>query len=415
MSAIFTPLTLPCGATLPNRLAKAAMEEQLAGPGQLPSDEQVRLYETWAKGGTGLLISGNVMVDPRAVTSAGCVVLQADTDIAPFTRWADAVHRHGAKLWLQISHPGRQVFAANGQPGWAPSAVSVDLGKHSKLMAQPRAMTEDEIRATIRRFGDTAQQAEKAGCDGVQIHGAHGYLISQFLSPLTNQRTDQWGGSLDNRARILREVVAEIRRRVAPGFAVSIKLNSADFQRGGFDADDARTVLQSLEGCGVDLVELSGGSYEAPAMQGQTRDGRTLAREAYFLEFAADLAKVASMPLMTTGGIRRREVAEQVVAQGVQIVGIGTALGMRADLPNVWRTGKDAEHLEPRVTLKDKTMNALATMAIVRRQLQRMGAGKLPVQNANAIFTIIRDQLRVKRLARRYKSWLAEQPIMQGK
>lgn len=403
---IFAPLTLPNGSTLPNRLAKAAMEEQLAGPGQLPSDELIRLYATWARGGTGLLLTGNVMVDPRALTSPGAVVLQKGTDLTQFRRWASAAKDNGARIWMQISHPGRQVFAANGQPGWAPSEVAVDLGKHSKLMARPRAMSEAEIEQTIARFGDTAAQAERAGFDGVQIHAAHGYLISQFLSPLTNRRGDQWGGALENRARLLLAVVVEIRRRVSADFSVAVKLNSADFQRGGFDAADARAVVAMLNGAGVDLVELSGGSYEAPAMQGQTRDGRTLAREAYFLEFAADIAKTATMPLMTTGGIRRIAVAEQVLAQGVAVVGIGTALAMCPELPQQWRAGRDADGLEPQVGLKDKTMNALATMAVLRRQLQRIGAGKAPLARANVIFTIVRDQLRLKQLIRRYKRWL---------
>lgn len=414
-SPLFAPLTLPNGTTLPNRIVKAAMEEHMAGPGQLPTEQMIRLYETWARGGTGMLLTGNVMVNPRALTGPGAVCLQKDTDLAPFRRWAQAVRHHGAQLWMQISHPGRQVWAAHGQPGWAPSEIAVDLGKHSALMARPRAMTEDEIEETITRFADTAQQAEAAGFNGVEIHAAHGYLISQFLSPLTNKRSDRWGGSLENRSRLLLEVVARIRSRVAPEFCVGVKLNSADFQRGGFDANDARAVVEMLNGTAVDMVELSGGSYEAPAMQGQTRDGRTLAREAFFLEFAAEIAKTARMPLMTTGGIRRLAVAESVLTQGVALVGMGTALAMCPELPVHWRSGHDEPDLVPHVGFKDKVLAALATMSIIRRQLQRMGDGKSPKRDVNAVFTLVRDRLRTKLLTGRYLKWIAGQPTPQGR
>jgi 2,4-dienoyl-CoA reductase-like NADH-dependent reductase (Old Yellow Enzyme family) len=185
-------------------------------------------------------------------------------------------------------------------------------------------MSEPDIEEVIRAFAHTAYLAEKAGFTGVQIHAAHGYLLSQFLSPLTNQRTDQWGGSLENRSRLLLEVVKVVRAQVSAQFCVAVKLNSADFQRGGFDADDALKVVQMLNQLPVDLVELSGGSYEAPAMQGEARDGRTLAREAYFLEIAQEIAKVARMPIMVTGGIRQLPVVEQVLDSGVAMVGIGT-------------------------------------------------------------------------------------------
>ncbi|MDT8990782.1 NADH:flavin oxidoreductase/NADH oxidase family protein [Curvibacter sp. APW13] len=409
-SALFSPLTLPNGSTLPNRIAKAAMEEQLAGPGQLPSDDIIRLYQTLAEGGTGLLITGNVMVDARALTSAGGIVLQKDTPPEPFRRWATAARSRGGQVWMQINHPGRQVWAALGQPGWAPSDVAVDLGKHSKLFAPVRAMSEAEIAQTIQHFVDTALRAENAGFTGVEIHAAHGYLISQFLSPLTNRRTDAWGGSLDNRARLLLAVVDAVRAAVQPGFCVAVKLNSADFQRGGFDADAAKQVVAMLAQRQVDLVELSGGSYEAPAMQGRTRDGRTLAREAYFLEFAQAIAQGTTLPIMTTGGIRRLAVAERVLAQGVDVVGMGTALAQCPDLPQHWRTGRDVENLEPQVRIKNKAIASLATMALVRRQLQRVGAGKHPLRHPSAVFSLVRDQWRARHLTKRYRAWMAKTP-----
>lgn len=153
-------------------------------------------------------------------------------------------------------------------------------------------MTASDIADVERRFVTTAVLAERAGFTGVEIHAAHGYLLSQFLSPLSNRREDRWGGSLENRAWLLVDIVRGVRAAVSPAFAVAVKLNSADFQRGGFSPEDARAVVAMLAPLGVDLVELSGGSYEAPAMMGAARDGRTLAREAYFLEFARDIARI---------------------------------------------------------------------------------------------------------------------------
>lgn len=415
-SALFSPLRLPNGATLPNRLAKAAMEENMADAGQLPGPALFQLYEAWAKGGTGLLITGNVMVDGRAMTGPGGVVLERGTELAPFRRWADSATQHGAQIWMQINHPGRQAPAALGETSWAPSSVAIDLGKHSKMFALPKAMSEAEIQETIGRFADTAYAAEQAGFHGVELHAAHGYLLSQFLSPLTNQRQDQWGGSIANRARLLLEVVRAVRRRVAPGFCVAVKLNSADFQRGGFSESDAREVILALNEEAVDLIELSGGSYESPAMQGRTADGRTLAREAYFLEFARQLATIARMPLMTTGGIRRKAVAEQVVQSGVAVAGIATALAQIPDLPARWQAGEDVVAEARPIQWKDKAMVAVATMALVKRRLRALGRGEQTAKSYSPVISLIADQLRAKRLTRRYRDWRANaQSAIAGK
>ena len=400
-----TPLALPNGAVIPNRVAKAAMEENMADAGQLPGAALRALYAAWARGGAGLIITGNVMIDGRAMTGPGGVVLERGTPRESFAAWASAARANGAQVWMQINHPGRQVFAAMKGEAWAPSAVALDLGKHSKLFAQPREMTKAEIAEVVTRFSDTAKAAEEAGFTGVQIHAAHGYLISQFLSPLTNRRTDAWGGSLANRARLLLDVVRAVRARVSPGFCVSVKLNSADFQRGGFSEDDAKQVLRWLNELPVDLVELSGGSYEAPAMQGRAADGRTLAREAYFLEFAKDLAAVAAMPVMTTGGIRRRAVAEQVLASGVAMVGVATALAQRPELPSAWFAGKELDASLSPVTWKDKGMAGLANMALVKRRLRAVAAGQGAPRAYSPLLTLVADQMRSKKLAARYRQW----------
>jgi 2,4-dienoyl-CoA reductase-like NADH-dependent reductase (Old Yellow Enzyme family) len=382
------------------------MEESMAEAGQLPGAAIHRLYQRWAQGGTGLLITGNVMIDSRALTGPATIALEAGTPLASFKTWAQAARQNGAQVWMQINHPGRQVMANMGGLAWAPSAVALDLGKHSKLFAQPQAMSTANIEEVIQRFADTAHAAEQAGFNGVQIHAAHGYLLSQFLSPLTNRRDDEWGGSLANRARLLLAVVRAVRERVSAQFSVAVKLNSADFQRGGFSEDDARQVVLLLNELPVDLIELSGGSYESPAMQGRTADGRTLAREAYFLEFAKALAAVARMPVMTTGGIARREIAEQVLASGVAVVGIATALSVAPDLPQQWRAGQTPVANAQPVNWKDKTLGSLASMALVRRRMRALGAGGSGAGTLNPLYTLLTDQLRASMHTRRYRKWL---------
>src|ERR1700712_3696707 len=223
-SSLFAPLTLPNQSVVPNRIAKAAMEENMADRGQLPGEDLRRLYATWAGGGVGLILSGNVMIDPTALTGPGGVVLDERQPIEPFRAWARAAMTGGGQAWLQINHPGRQGFAAMGQQAVAPPAIGVDLGAYSHLFPVPRALDEAGIAAIVARFATTARLAEASGFSGVQIHAAHGYLISQFLSPLTNRRSDAWGGELHNRARLLLDVVKAVREAVSPGFSAAVKL-----------------------------------------------------------------------------------------------------------------------------------------------------------------------------------------------
>lgn len=408
--ALFSPLQLKSGQVLRNRIAKAAMEEGMAGRAQLPDERLITLYRQWGAGGAGLLITGNVMVHAEAMTGPGGVVLDADSPLEPFAAWAREGRRHGSAVWMQISHPGRQVQA--NMPGvvWGPSDVAVELGRHSKRFGQPVAMTAEQIADTVTRFATTARRAEQAGFDGVEVHAAHGYLLSQFLSPLVNTRTDEWGGSLENRARLLLEIVRAIRAEVSPGFSVAVKLNSADFQRGGFDADDARKVIDMLAPLGVDLVELSGGSYESPAMTGRPTDDRTAAREAYFLELAAELAVNSPIPLMLTGGITQYQTAERVLASGVAVVGMATVLAETPDLPARWRQGREATGRLKPVTWSDKPLASIASMAMVRYQMRRLGAGKKPALGVRPAFALVADQLVSRRALRGYSRWLKARP-----
>ncbi len=406
--SLFSPLTLPNGAVIPNRIAKAAMEENMADGEHRPSAALINLYRAWAEGGSGLIITGNVMVDARAMTGPAGVVLEDERHLGRFKDWADAARSGGGQVWMQINHPGRQMPAGLGQPTLAPSAIALDLGAQSKVFRVPREMTEADIANVQRRFINAAVLAERAGFNGVEIHAAHGYLLSQFLSPLANHRADRWGGSLENRARLLLDIVRGVRAVVSPGFAVSVKLNSADFQRGGFSPEDAQAVVAMLAPLGVDLVELSGGSYEAPAMMGSARDDRTLAREAYFLEFAREIAKVATMPLMVTGGIRRLDVAEKVIASGVAMAGIATALAIDPNLPRNWQAGTAVTPTLKPITWKNKPVASSAHMAAVRYQMVRLSRRQRTLPNVSPVWALLTSQWQFKRSARVYRRWMAE-------
>lgn len=325
-------LTLPCGAVLPNRIGKSAMTEGLADKYDRPTFRHNQLYRTWSEGGTGLCITGNVMIDQRYLERAGNVVLENDQDLERFQQWAQAGTAGGNHLWVQLNHPGRQCPKLVNNEPLSPSDVQLDiLGNYGK----PRPMTEDDIQEVIRRFIRSAELVKAAGFTGVQIHCAHGYLLSQFLSPIINQRSDHWGGPLENRARIIRTIIKGVRKVVGDQFPISVKLNSADFQKGGFSLEDCITVAHWLGEDSVDLLEISGGNYEQPSLlgveSGDIRDS-TRKREAYFIEYAERIKAAANIPVMITGGFRSREVMEQAILQGeVDIIGLARPLCTQPD------------------------------------------------------------------------------------
>lgn len=407
MPQLSDQLRLASGVTLQNRIVKAAMEENLAGPGQVPGEALERLYNAWGRGGAGLIITGHVMVDARALAQPADVVLDANADLTGFRAWSSAARANGARILMQINHPGRVIQKDLAAVTWSASDVRIDLGGMSKMFGIPRAMTEADILETIQRFTTTASLAEQAGFDGVEIHAAHGYLLSQFLSPLTNRRDDQWGGSLENRARMLIEVVKAIRERVGPGFAVAVKLNSADFQRGGFDVGDAREVIRMLGRYTVDFVELSGGSIESMATSGDTADGRTLAREAYFLEFARDLIDQATIPIMVTGGIRRRSVAQTVLDGGAALVGVATAFGMSPNTAIGWLAGREGDVAYPVVRIRNKALASAARQAVLHQQFRCPEAE--PGHSMIPTLALLLELLRRNRARQRYHAWLSKQ------
>jgi 2,4-dienoyl-CoA reductase-like NADH-dependent reductase (Old Yellow Enzyme family) len=397
MTSLHDPLVLPSGQVLPNRIMKSALSEALANKHNSPDERLHQLYSTWSQGGYGLLITGNVMIDRTQLGELGNVVIEDERDLDALARWAKSTQDAGVPIWAQLNHPGRQSnLLALGHTPVAPSAIPLNLPG----AAMPRALAAEEIEQIIERFGNAAAVCEAAGFNGIQVHAAHGYLVAQFLSPLANQRDDNWGGDLERRMRFLVEVVRRIRSRVSPGFSVGVKLNSADFQRGGFTEDESRAVIAALAKERIDLLEVSGGSYESPAMAGSAA-ASTRAREAYFLEYARTVRELlGDVPLAVTGGFRSRTGMADAVSSGeCDVVGIGRPTITTPDAARTILSG-DVDSVEAhqiragmrpvlgRVT-DLKMLDGVLELAWHGDQMHRLGKGLAPDLNRGALVSAI--------------------------
>ena len=357
------PLTLPCGAVIPNRICKSAMTEGVADSNDHATYKHINLYRTWSHGGAGLQISGNIMVDQRYLERPGNVVVQDKTGFEQLQNWAVAATEFGNHFWAQVSHPGRQCARISSGRPLSPSDVQL---KMLATFAKPRAMTEYDIKDAIQRYVNTSLILKEAGFTGVQIHGAHGYLISQFLSPVTNQRTDEWGGSLENRARFLLTIVRKTREALGSDFPIGVKLNSADFQKGGFTLAESAQVAEWLSDERIDLLEISGGTYEQIKLLGHTGEASdienpevdkniresTKRREAYFLQYAKTIQDAIDIPLMVTGGFRSREGMQDALANGeLDMIGVARPLCIDPDVPKKLISGEmdNAQKYSPKL------------------------------------------------------------------
>lgn len=429
MSALGTPFTLPCGAVIKNRFAKAAMTEKLADADQLPNARHKKIYDTWAKGGVGLQITGNVQVDKDHLEDPGNVVIDGPQDearMAAFKDWAAASQAHGAVTIMQISHAGRQTPANVNPSPLAPSAVA--LGLPGGTFGQPREMTAADVEDVIDRFVHASRVAAETGFAGVQIHSAHGYLLSAFLNPLANQRTDQYGGVLENRARPLLTIVERIKADAPDGFVVSVKLNSSDFQKGGLSTEDSLTICEWLAERGVDLLEISGGNYEQPAMmdlsglEKRYEEGKrqsTKSREAYFLTFAEAVRERSKLPLMVTGGFRTKTGMEDALASGAtDLIGIARPLCVHPDMPNAFLSGErdQVPSYEKQLSIGPgifgpqssltlvRTLNGFSAVAFFYENINRLADGLAPKTEMNIFFAFIRTQSAAAKKAKALKA-----------
>jgi len=378
-------LRLPNGAVLKNRLAKSAMSEALgSADDQVTTPGLATLYARWAQGGAGLLITGNVMVDPLQLVEPNVVALYDESQLPSLSAWVAAGTSADTHLWIQLNHPGRQAPRFINPDPVAPSAVGFSA-EMAAVFATPRPLRSSEIEDIVARYGHSAKLAKQAGFTGVQIHGAHGYLVSQFLSPRTNLRTDKWGGSLHNRMRFAREVYRTIRENVGDDFCVSMKLNSADFQVGGLTEAESIEVAVALADSGIDLLEVSGGTYERPEMSGGPVRTSTREREAYFLLFASALRARVAVPIMLTGGFRSSSAMAAAVASGAtDVVGLARPLVLEPDLPRRILAGERARSIVTPIVTGIRKIDEAALMEVswYGRQIRRLGADRPPSLHA---------------------------------
>ncbi len=428
MISFADPIKLPGGLELPNRLAKAAMTENLADAQNNATDAHVRLYETWARGGAGLQITGNVLVDRRCLEAPGNIVIEPGIGRearAGLKALATAAKSCGAPVFMQISHAGRQTPKLISDRPLAPSAIAMDMpGRALYPFAPPRAMTGEEVDDAVERFAHAAKVARDTGFDGVQVHAAHGYLISQFLSPRSNHRTDDWGGHFDNRVRFLVEVIQQSRLKAGADFPIAVKLNSTDFQKGGFSHEDCLAVVDRLNALGVCFIEVSGGTYEQPQMLGvdgkqAPADAERLrasarAREAYFVDYAKVVKARARMPVMATGGFRSADGMNAALSTGAcDLIGLARPLCLMPDAPAQLLSGsvrtlpraEQSKGIGPgRLFSAKSSVTLLRTIAgwgqqgLFMAQLWRIGVGKSPKSRMGLLSALLGMQSRLKAL-----------------
>lgn len=364
---IDSPITLPCsGITLPNRLVKCPMQETCAKPPNFdpPIEEWCNIYRTWANAKYGLLLTGQVQVDIRFLSIAGDVVCHEgsleEPILSKWKEWAKVAQSGGTPCVVQLAHPGRMSPAGAGNrpanmPALCPSSVPVKLGDTwldklalDKILGTPKAMAIEEIDRAVADWVRGAKVAQAAGFAGVQLHGAHGFLLSQFLSPHTNRRTDEYGGSPEKRLNFLHRLVAEIRAVCPPPFCLSVKLNSGDYMaEGGLSTDEALEQVRWLLECGmVDFVEISGGnaeqrtsklhnSFDKKSISVAPKRESTRIREAYFTEFAERIQQLNSpTPIQLSGGFRSRNgMADAIDSGACQLIGLGRTAVLEPSLP----------------------------------------------------------------------------------
>lgn len=385
-NAISKTLKLACGLQVKNRLLKSAMSEQLGDKNHNPGIELPRLYGVWADGGIVIAVSGNVMIDRSALGEPRNVVLDEKSDLELFKAWAEAGRANDTQIWMQLNHPGKQIPNFLSKEPVAPSAVPLEMGMDS-VFNMPRELTEAEILEIIAKFATSAGLAQKAGFSGVQIHCAHGYLLSQFLSPWHNRREDDWGGSLENRMRMLVEVYRAMRKEVGDAFPIGLKINSSDYKDGGFTFDDSRLVAVTMQNEGLDLIEISGGTYENPSMTGLGMGSGKDGKEAYFVEFAKTISSELTMPLVVTGGFRSGSAMNAALESGAtDMIGLARPLAVYPDLPNKLMEDNDHETTLKRPSTGIRMVDRMAMLDITwyEYQLYRIGRGKKINLNQNS-------------------------------
>ena len=382
---LFTPITLPNGTTIKNRFFKSAMSEGMGTREFQPKKNIATLYKRWAEGGTGLIITGNIMVDPKRTAEPGNIVFDKNSNMEILKNWANQGQQHGAKVMVQLNHPGKQAPKTVSKQTVAPSAVPLGNGLN-KLFSTPRALTTSEVEELVQKFVTSAKVAKEAGFSGVQIHAAHGYLISQFLSPHDNRRTDKYGGSLENRMRFLKEIYLGMREELGKDFTIGIKINSTDFKEDGLTEEDSLKTIVELANLGLDFVEISGGTYERPAMMGATSKSTN---QVFFAEYSKKLKQKIDIPVVVTGGIRSINAMNTLLNDNTtDFIGIARPLTIDPNIPNKIKQGTYTIVETTRVTTGvkklDKIFGSLLGIVYYQVLMQNIAKGKEPKATKNA-------------------------------
>ena len=384
-SLLFTPITLPNGTTIKNRFFKSAMSEGMGTRDFQPKKNIATLYKRWAEGGTGLIITGNIMVDPKGTAEPGNIVFDKNSNMEILKDWAKQGQQHGAKVMVQLNHPGKQAPKTVSKQTVAPSAVPLGNGLN-KLFSTPRALTTSEVEELVQKFVTSAKVAKEAGFSGVQIHAAHGYLISQFLSPHDNRRTDKYGGSLENRMRFLKEIYLGMREKLGKDFTIGIKINSTDFKEDGLTEEDSLKTIIELANLGLDFVEISGGTYERPAMMGATSKSTN---QVFFAEYSKKLKQKIEIPVVVTGGIRSINAMNTLLNDNTtDFIGIARPLTIDPNIPNKIKQGTytivETTRVSTGVKKLDKIFGSLLGIVYYQVLMQNIAKGKEPKATKNA-------------------------------
>lgn len=382
---LFTPITLPNGTTIKNRFFKSAMSEGMGTREFQPKKNIATLYKRWAEGGTGLIITGNIMVDPKRTAEPGNIVFDKNSNMEILKNWANQGQQHGAKVMVQLNHPGKQAPKTVSKQTVAPSAVPLGNGLN-KLFSTPRALTTSEVEELVQKFVTSAKVAKEAGFSGVQIHAAHGYLISQFLSPHDNRRTDKYGGSLENRMRFLKEIYLGMREELGKDFTIGIKINSTDFKEDGLTEEDSLKTIIELANLGLDFVEISGGTYERPAMMGATSKSTN---QVFFAEYSKKLKQKIDIPVVVTGGIRSINAMNTLLNDNTtDFIGIARSLTIDPNIPNKIKQGTytivETTRVSTGVKRLDKAFGSLLGIVYYQVLMQNIAKGKEPKATKNA-------------------------------
>lgn len=382
---LFTPITLPNGTTIKNRFFKSAMSEGMGTKNFQPKKNIATLYKRWAEGGTGLIITGNIMVDPKGTAEPGNIVFDKNSNMEILKNWAKQGQQHGAKVMVQLNHPGKQVPKTIAKETVAPSAVPLGNGLN-KLFSTPRVLTTSEVEELVQKFVTSAKVAKEAGFSGVQIHAAHGYLISQFLSPHDNRRTDKYGGSLENRMRFLKEIYLGMREELGRDFPIGIKINSTDFKEDGLTEEDSLKTIIELANLGLDFVEISGGTYERPAMMGATSKSTN---QVFFAEYSKKLKQKIEIPVVVTGGIRSINAMNTLLNDNTtDFIGIARPLTIDPNIPNKIKQGTytivETTRVSTGVKKLDKIFGSLLGIVYYQVLMQNIAKGKEPKATKNA-------------------------------